>query len=150
MSLALLHEMWFHVQCWMGRKLGPLHLQYVGGVVNPTLVLSLKLRTQRSFHVPNDLIRVSFASTLLFLGSDFRRMVYPDLSFLFSLFHTPKMSVSRKVMLAFVSFPITSLVMCFITKRGLDHRGYVHPAKFLYQYETFFTWNLAEILWKTW
>ena len=126
-----------HVE-WDGSQ-DPSTYNYVGGVVNPTLVLSLKLRTQLSFHVPNDLIRVSFASTLLFLGSDFRFMVYPDLSFLFSLFHTPKMSVSRKVMLAFVSFPITSLVMCFITKRGLDHRGYVHLAKFLYQYETFFT-----------
>ena len=84
----------------------------VGGVVlirDPTLVRNLKLRTQLSFHVPNDLICVSlFASALLFLGSDFRRMVYPDISFLFSLFHTPK-----EVMLAFESFPITPLVRCF-------------------------------------
>ena len=82
---------------------------------------------------------VSFASALLFLGNDFRHMVYPDLSFLFSLFHTPKLSVSKKVMLAFEFFPITSLVRCFITQYGLDHRGYVHPTKCIYQYEAFFT-----------
>ena len=92
-------------------------VRVVGGVVlirDPTLVRNLKLRTQFSFHVPNDLIRVSlFASALLFLSSDFRRMVYPDISFLFSLFHTPKKSVSKEVMLAFESFPITPLVRCF-------------------------------------
>ena len=87
--------------------------------------------------MPNDLIHVSlFALALLFLGSDFRRMVYTDISlvfspfhtpkksvskevmlafesFLFSSFHTSKKSVSKEVMLAFESFPITPLVRCF-------------------------------------
>ncbi|XP_050258390.1 cysteine-rich receptor-like protein kinase 29 isoform X14 [Quercus robur] len=55
------------------------------------------------------------------------------------MFHAPKKSVSRKVTLAFdlESFPITSLVRCFFIKRGLDHRGYVHPTKCLYQYDNF-------------
>ena len=101
-----------HVE-WDGSQ-DPSTYNYVGGVVNPTLVLSLKLRTQLSFHVPNDLIGVSlFALALLFLGSDFRRMVYTDISLVFSPFHTPKKSVSKEVMLAFESFPITPLVRCF-------------------------------------
>ena len=88
------------------------------------MVRNLKLRTQFSFHVPNDLIRVSlFASALLFLSRDFRRMVYPDISFLFSLFHTPKKSVSKEVMLAFESFPITPLVRCFYQAWGWTIEG---------------------------
>ena len=59
--------------------------------------------------MPNDLIHVSlFALALLFLGSDFRRMVYPDISLVFSSFHTPKKSVSKEVMLAFESFLFSS------------------------------------------
>ena len=53
------------------------------------------------------------------------------------LFHAPEKSVSRKVMLAFESFPIT-LVRCLFIKRGLDHGGYVHPTKCPYQYDNFF------------
>ena len=64
-NLALLHEMRFHVQCWIGWKF-PSTYNYVGGVVNPTLVLSLKLRTLLSFHVPNDLIRVYLLLRLSF------------------------------------------------------------------------------------
>ena len=118
---------------------------------DPTLVRNLKLRTQLSFHVPNDLIGVSlFALALLFLGSDFRRMVYPDISlvfssfptpkksvskevskevmlafecFLFSSFHTSKKSVSKEVMLAFESFPITPLVRCFYQAWGWTIEG---------------------------
>ena len=53
-----------HVE-WDGSKDPSTH-NYVGGVVNPTLVLSLKLRTQLSFHVPNDLIRVCLLLQLSF------------------------------------------------------------------------------------